>query len=180
MTGSSGPPMQYDSRELERRLEKLKVLVVDDEPFMRKVVRTLLTGMGVRNVLEAQDGMAGLDAIRREQPNVVILDWSMPGLDGPAFVRMVRSPQTFPMPDIPIIMLTGHGERAKVIEAIEIGVNEFLLKPVSTKALRDRMAAVLLNPRPNIRSGNYYGPAPRKLTDIQRDADDSQTLVYLN
>lgn len=172
--------MQYDSRELERRFEKLKVLVVDDELFMRKVVRTLLTGMGVRSVMEAQDGMAGLEAIRREQPDIVILDWSMPGLDGPAFVRMVRSPETFPMPNIPIIMLTGHGERAKVIEAIEIGVNEFLLKPVSTKALRDRLAAVLLNPRPNIRTGGYYGPAPRKLADIHRDGDESSTLVYLN
>ena len=172
--------MQYDSRELERRFEKLKVLVVDDEPFMRKVVRTLLTGMGVRNIMEAQDGIAGLETIRRDQPDVVILDWSMPGLDGPAFVRMVRSPQTFPMPDIPIIMLTGHGERAKVIQAIEIGVNEFLLKPVSTKALRDRMAAVLLSPRPNIRIGQYYGPAPRKLSDIHRDSDESATTVFLN
>lgn len=172
--------MQYDSRELERRFERLKVLVVDDEPFMRKVVRTLLTGMGVRNIMEAPDGMAGLETIRRDQPDVVILDWNMPGLDGPAFVRMVRSPQTFPMPDIPIIMLTGHGERAKVIEAIEIGVNEFLLKPVSTKALRDRMAAVLLNPRPNIRVGQYYGPAPRKLSEIHRDADDAATMVFLN
>lgn len=172
--------MTYDMRELERRLERLKVLVVDDEPFMRKVVRTLLSGMGVRNILEAPDGVQGLDAIRREQPDVVILDWSMPGLDGPAFVRMVRSPETFPMPDIPIIMLTGHGERAKVIEAIEIGVNEFLLKPVSTKSLRDRMAAVLLSPRPNIRSGQYYGPAPRKLMDIHRDEDESRVRVYLH
>ncbi|HWK96492.1 MAG TPA: response regulator [Pseudolabrys sp.] len=172
--------MQYDSRELDRRLERLKVLVVDDEPFMRKVVRTLLTGMGVRNIVEAHDGMHGLDAIRREQPDVVILDWSMPGLDGPAFVRMVRSPETFPTPDIPIIMLTGHGERTKVIEAVEIGVNEFLLKPVSTKSLRDRMAAVLLNPRPNIRSGHYYGPAPRKLVDIHRDEDERKSLIYLN
>jgi DNA-binding response OmpR family regulator len=129
--------------------------------------------------MEAPDGIAGLESIRRNMPDIVILDWNMPGLDGPAFVRMVRSPQTFPMPDIPIIMLTGHGERAKVIEAVEIGVNEFLLKPVSTKSLRDRLAAVLLNPRPNIRSGQYYGPAPRKLVDIHRD-DDAATLVYLN
>ncbi|MFA6266377.1 MAG: response regulator, partial [Pseudolabrys sp.] len=94
-TPSSGPPMQYDLRELERRLEKVKVLVVDDEPFMRKVVRTLLTGMGVRIVMEAPDGIAGLESIRRNMPDIVILDWNMPGLDGPAFVRMVPSPQTF-------------------------------------------------------------------------------------
>ena len=48
---------------------------------------------------------------------------------------MVRSPDTFPYPDLPIIMLTGHGERSRVVEAMQIGVNEFLLKPVSSKAL---------------------------------------------
>ena len=84
------------------------------------------------------------------------------------------------MPDIPIIMLTGHGERAKVIEAVEIGVNEFPLTTVSPKALRDRMAAVLLNPRPNISNGSYYGPAPRKLVDIHRDDDDRKSLIYLH
>ena len=175
-----GPHMAYDVRELERRLEKLKVLVVDDEPYMRKVVRTLLTGMGVRTVMEAGDGLAGLESIRRNLPDAVILDWSMPGMDGPAFVRMVRSPETFPLPDIPIIMLTGHGERAKVIEAVEIGINEFLLKPVSTKSLRDRLAAVLLQPLPMIRSGDYYGPVPRRFSDVQRDSDDASTLVFLN
>ena len=81
------------------------------------------------------------------KPDVVILDWKMPGLDGPGFVRMVRSPDTFPYPDVPIIMLTGHGERSRVIEAVQIGVNEFLLKPVSSKALQDRVTAVLTRPR---------------------------------
>ncbi len=52
----------------------------------------------------------------------------MPGLDGNSFVRIVRSPDNFPYPDVPIIMLSGHGERSRVIEAVRIGVNEFLLK----------------------------------------------------
>jgi len=71
-------------------------------------------------------------------------------------------------------MLTGHGEKARVVEAVCLGVNEFLLKPVSTKALRDRLTAVLCHPRPMVSSGSYYGPAPRKLgTGIWSDADDA-------
>lgn len=172
---------QIDSKDLERRFAKLKVLVIDDEPFMRKVVRTLLTGIGVRNVFEASDGLSGLEAVRKDQPDVIILDWGMPGLDGGGFVRIVRSPETFPTPSVPIIMLTGHGERTRVIEAIEIGVNEFLLKPVSTKALRDRLIAVMLNPRPLVRSGDYFGPAPRRLASIHQDGDQAMTdLVVLN
>jgi two-component system, chemotaxis family, chemotaxis protein CheY len=164
--------MSMDTKELETRLASCKVLVVDDEHYMRKVVRTLLMSVGVRTIYEAADGPAGLEMIRNTSPDMVILDWEMPGLDGAGFVRMVRSPQTFPLPNIPIIMLTGHGERSRVIEAVEIGVNEFLLKPVSSKALRDRMIAVLAKPRPLVKTEGYYGPAPRKLVgDIHADGD---------
>jgi DNA-binding response OmpR family regulator len=119
--------------------------------------------------------------IRNQAPDVVILDWEMPGLNGASFVRMVRSPSTFPLPDVPIIMLTGHGERARVIEAVCVGVNEFLLKPVSTNALRDRVTAVLCNPRRMVSSGPYYGPTPRKLaTAIFSDNDQAiANLVML-
>ncbi len=172
--------MPIDTRSLEARFATAKVLIVDDEHYMRKVVRTLLMSIGVRNIFEAADGPAGLEAIRNTMPDIVILDWEMPGLDGAAFVRMVRSPQTFPLPDIPIIMLTGHGERSRVIEAVEIGVNEFLLKPVSSKALRDRIVAVLTKPRPLVRSGQYYGPAPRKMATIHEDNDNAGHLVMLS
>ena len=160
------------------RFAHTKILVVDDEAYMRKVVRTMLTSIGVRTVYEAADGPAGLDMIRSVQPDIVILDWEMPGLDGAGFVRMVRSPQTFPYPDVPIIMLTGHGERSRVIEAITIGVNEFLLKPVSSKALQDRLISVLVNPRPVVKSGSYYGPAPRKLISAVH-ADNDQAVASL-
>ena len=116
------------------------------------------------------------------KPDVVILDRQMPGIDGPAFVRMVRSPATFPFPDIPIIMLTGHGERSHVVEAVQLGVNEFLLKPVSVKALQDRVIAVLTKPREVVKSGNYYGPVPRNLaTAIHADNDQAiANLTVLN
>jgi two-component system, chemotaxis family, chemotaxis protein CheY len=174
--------MQIDGKALAQRFHATKVLVVDDEHYMRKVVRTLLMSIGVRTIYEAPDGPSGLEHIRSMAPDVVILDWEMPGLDGAGFVRMVRSPDTFPFPDIPIIMLTGHGERRRVIEAVQIGVNEFLLKPVSTKALRDRLSAVLCNPRPMVSSGSYYGPTPRKLASaIWADSDEAVTsLVLLN
>jgi len=173
--------MTIDARFLAGKLATIKVLVVDDEYYMRKVVRTLLMSIGVRHIYEAADGPAGLELIRATSPDVVICDWQMPGLDGAGFVRMVRSPTTFPYPSVPIIMLTGHGERSRVVEAISIGVNEFLLKPVSSKALQDRLVAVLTKPRPMVWSGNYYGPAPRNLATVHANADeDIVKLVMLN
>ena len=168
----------FDSKQLAARFAITKVLVVDDEHYMRKVVRTLLMSIGVRTIYEAADGPSGLEHIRSMAPDVVILDWEMPGLDGAGFVRMVRSPDTFPFPDIPIIMLTGHGERRRVIEAVSIGVNEFLLKPVSSKALQDRLVSVLAKPRPLVKSGDYYGPAPRRMAAAVH-ADNDQAIANL-
>jgi DNA-binding response OmpR family regulator len=119
--------------------------------------------------------------IRNNQPDVAIVDWQMPGLDGASFVRMVRSPDTFPYPDIPVIMLTGHGERSRVIEAIKVGVNEFLLKPVSSKALFGRLVSVLTKPRQVVKSGDYYGPVPRNLASMNEDNDHAiAQLVLVN
>lgn len=170
-----------DSRAAAARLSEIKIVVVDDEPSMRKVVRTMLTGMGVRNIYEAADGPEGLELIRAVAPDIVIVDWQMPGLDGSGFVRVVRSPETFPYPDVPIIMLTGHSERSRVIEAIKIGVNEFLLKPVSSKALQDRLVAVLANPRRMVQGENYDSPLPRNIADVHSDNDEAiANLYYVN
>jgi two-component system chemotaxis response regulator CheY len=147
----------------DKRLSAITVLVVDDNLYMRKVVRTLLVSLGVKNILEAPDGTSGLDAIRMFAPDLVILDWEMPMLNGAEVVRIIRAPGVFPMPAVPIIMLTAHVERWRVMEATRLGVNEFLKKPVSGKALFDRMLSILTRPRPMVRLGDYYGPEPRKL-----------------
>ena len=67
------------------------------------------------------------------------------------------------MSDVPIIMLSSHGERWRVIEAIRIGVNEYLRKPVSAQALLDRLTLIVAKPRPVVQLGDYYGPQPRNL-----------------
>jgi two-component system chemotaxis response regulator CheY len=162
------------------RFADLQVLVVDDDAGVRKVVRILLTSMGVGTVWEAGDGVAGLDIMRRIAPDVIILDWEMPRLQGPGFMRTLRSPDTFPNPAVPVIMLTAHGEYSKVKEAIAVGVNEFLLKPVSSKGLLDRLISVLFNPRPIIRKPGYYGPLPRTASQIMGNQDwPNQDVVLL-
>jgi CheY-like chemotaxis protein len=86
---------------LDALIQTLGVLVIDDNQYMRKVTRNLLMNIGVRAVYEAGDGIAGLDVIRTLAPDVVILDWHLPLLNGAEFVRIVRSPGVFPMADIP-------------------------------------------------------------------------------
>jgi len=148
--------------ELEAAIKSLGILIIDDSQFMRKIVRNLLLNVGVKEVYEAGDGIAGLEAIRTIGPDIVILDWELPLLNGAELVRIVRSPGMFPVPDLPIIMLSSRGERWRVIEAARIGVNEYLIKPVSAQALYDRMVSILAKPRAIVRVGNYYGPEPRR------------------
>jgi CheY-like chemotaxis protein len=130
---------------------------------MRKMVRSLLINIGVKTIHEAGDGLAGLDVIREVSPDAVILDWEMPLLNGMEFVRIVRSPGVFPLPDIPIVMLSAHSNRKRIVEAVRAGVNEFLAKPVSAKALADRLLSIVVQPRATVQIGDYYGPEPRKV-----------------
>jgi DNA-binding response OmpR family regulator len=155
------------TRLLQPQIEALKVLIVDDDHYMRKVVRTMLAAIGVKTVFEAGDGITGLEAIRQHLPDLVIVDWEMPMIDGAQFVRLVRTPGEFPIPDVPIIMLSGHGDRWRVVEAARIGAHEYLLKPVSTKSLHDRIVAIVGRPRPTVKLEGYYGPMPRRLVVIE-------------
>ena len=75
-------------------------------------------------------------------------------------------PEEFADPDIPIIILTGHGDRWRVLEAARMGANEFLVKPVSTRALQDRIIAIISRPRPSVKFDGYYGPMPRRIATI--------------
>lgn len=149
--------------ELAQKIATLKVLVVDDELTMRKVTRSLLQAIGVKAIFEAHDGRVGLEAVCTIAPDIIILDWEMPSPNGPEFMRHLRSPKSFPLPDVPVIMLTAYGERSRVVEAVRLGVNEYLTKPVSAKAIYDRLVSILAQPRPVVQLGDYYGPEPRKL-----------------
>ncbi len=170
----SGMSAKLSKKQIEIAIQSLCVLVVDDNQYMRKMIRNLLVNCGIKYIYEAADGIAALDSIRTVAPDVVILDWEMPLLSGPELVRIVRSPGVFPMPDVPIIILTGHCERWRVVEAVRLGVNEYLTKPVSAKSLYDRLMSIMTQPRPVVQLGDYYGPEPRKLV---MDGGDEAALA---
>jgi CheY-like chemotaxis protein len=158
-------------------VQSTRVLVVDDDYYMRKVIRSLLQANGIRTCYDAMDVPSGLEAIITLNPDVVILDWDMPDINGADFMRIVRSPLTFPVPAVPIVMLTGHIEREQVLEAVRLGVNEFLCKPVSAKTIYERIVSIRAKPREMVRIGNYYGPAPRNgAADIETLAEPSEPV----
>ena len=118
---------------------KLRFLIVDDNAHMRRILRTLLHSFGSRDVYEAEDGAAGLEAFTHYLPDMVITDWAMPIFDGLELTQMIRQPGANGNPFVPIIMLTGHSEKHRVVAARDAGVTEFLVKPISATALYERI-----------------------------------------
>jgi CheY-like chemotaxis protein len=153
--------------QLNLDLASLTFLVVEDSAYMRTILRTMLQGFGARRIVEAEDGASGLEAMDRANPDILILDWVMPILDGADMVRMIRNPQN-PFAYIPVIMVTAHTERSRILEARKLGIHELLCKPISAKALYQRIASVILHPREFVRTPSYFGPAPRAIRNRQK------------
>ncbi len=141
---------------------RLRFVVIDDNAHMRRIVRTLLHGFGAREVNEAEDGAAGLEAFTHNVPDIVITDWAMPIFDGIELTQMIRQPGANANPFVPIIMLTGHSEKKRIVAARDAGVTEFLAKPLSARALYQRIVNVVANPRPFVRTKTYFGPDRRR------------------
>src|SRR6202171_967040 len=141
---------------------RLRFLVIDDNAHMRRILRTLLHSFGTRDVYEAEDGASGLEAFMHFIPDIVLTDWAMPIFDGLELTQMIRQPGANSNPYVPIIMLTGHSEKKRVVSSRDAGVTEFLATPISAKALSQRVLNIGANPRPFIRTKSYFGPDRRR------------------
>ena len=141
---------------------KLRFLICDDNPHMRRILRTLLHSFGAREAYEAEDGATALEMYTHYVPDIIITDWSMPIFDGLELTQMIRQPGANANPYVAIIMLTGHSEKKRVVAARDAGVTEFLAKPISAKGLYQRIVNVIANPRPFIKTKTYFGPDRRR------------------
>ncbi|MCR6628814.1 MAG: response regulator [Magnetospirillum sp.] len=122
-------------------LASLKVLVIDDQEFVRTIVKKMLSQLGVGTVIEAHDGNSGLDVVSKEAPDLVICDIQMRPVDGFGFVRQLRA--TPAVSQTPVIMLTAHTDATTVARAKELDIGAFLAKPVLPPALKDKIIKVL-------------------------------------
>ncbi len=146
-------------------IQDLKFLIVDDDANMRQLIRTILSSLGVKNLETAGGTDQGYALLANFAADIVICDLRMDPLDGIEFTRMVRTREDSPNIYLPIIMLTGHAEIAAVENAREAGVHEFLIKPVSPTKLYKTIQGLIENPRPFVRSKDYFGPDRRRRQD---------------
>ena len=144
-------------------LEHLQVQLVEDNSNMRALVKEMLNALGIENVRDYADGQAAMKAIQKFTPDLIITDWMMTPLDGLEYTKFVRG--SIDSPDIftPIILMTGHTERWRIIAARDAGVTELLAKPITAKTLYDRILAVIEKPRLFVRTKSFFGPCRRRV-----------------
>jgi two-component system, chemotaxis family, chemotaxis protein CheY len=114
--------------------EQLKVLVVEDDEMMHRLIGRALAGLGFQQVLAAHDGAAGLAAAARERPDIIISDYRMPGMDGLAMVEAVRRDAT--LDHSVIIMLSAADDQQVVEQARDLGADTFIVKPFARADLK--------------------------------------------
>lgn len=117
-----------------------RILVVDDEEDFRIIIKDVLEGAGYE-VLLAEDGREGLEQARKDRPDMVLVDWMMPQMDGQSFVQALRRAPG--LKDVPVMMLTVKQTADDELEALHFGVDDFIVKPFQAEDLLARLRAVL-------------------------------------
>ena len=117
-----------------------KVLIVDDSSIMRKFAKDSLKRLNITNVTEAEDGKAALTELKKETYDLILSDLHMPNMNGLELLKAVRSDSN--LKDIPFIIMTLHGKKDLLLEAVKEGLNDYLLKPVTAGSLGQKLKKV--------------------------------------
>ena len=117
----------------------MKILLVDDSRTIRNIQKNVLKQLGHADFLEAEDGVKGLAVYAETPPDLMLVDWNMPNMDGLTFVKTVRQQGI----KTPMIMVTTEAEKARVIEAIKAGVNNYVVKPFTPEQLGERVSETM-------------------------------------
>jgi two-component system chemotaxis response regulator CheY len=119
----------------------LKILIVDDQNSVRQMTRMTLEEIGIRHILEAENGRKALDTASLQPVDLIISDYNMPEMDGLCLLRAVRGHPS--VRRVPFILLTGRGDRELVVKAAQAGANNYVIKPFTAKVLREKIEQVV-------------------------------------
>jgi len=143
----------------------VNTLIIDDNAHMISIIRSMLLGFGISRTHESRDAAEAFDLVRHEPIDLIIVDYQMPLLDGLEFIQMVRRGADMKNPFVPIILLTAHTERSRIIAARDAGVTEICAKPVTAKQMWEKIVAVVNHPRPFVKTAGYFGPDRRRRSE---------------
>jgi two-component system chemotaxis response regulator CheY len=118
----------------------MKVLVVDDFATMRRIVKNILTQLGFKNIVEADDGATAVDLLKNEKVDLIISDWNMPKMTGLELLQHVRADAS--MADVPFVMVTAEAQQDNIILAVKAKVSQYIVKPFTAETLGEKLEKV--------------------------------------
>ncbi len=119
----------------------IKVLIVDDFATMRRILKNILKQLGFKNLLEADDGTTALESLERNDIDLIISDWNMPKMTGLELLKAVRVSQKYAK--VPFLMVTAEAQKQNVIEAVQAGVSNYVVKPFTAEAISEKLERIL-------------------------------------
>src|SRR5690348_15215441 len=134
-------------------LESVSALILDDNAHMRGLLRVILASFGMRRIEEAADCNEAIGHVASGDIDIAFVDFKLGGLDGIDFCKQIRTGPDSPNRYLPLVMITAYSERGRVLEAINAGVDEFLVKPVRAVDVANRVNAVIERRRPFVKTG---------------------------
>lgn len=117
--------------------KSIKILVVDDFPTMRRIIKNLLKDLGFENVDEAEDGAMGLEKLRNNNFDFVVSDWNMPNMDGLQMLQAIRADPN--LSKLPVLMVTAEAKKENIIAAAQAGANGYVVKPFTAATLEEKL-----------------------------------------
>lgn len=118
----------------------LKVLIVDDFPTMRRIVKNLLKDLGIENVDEAEDGAVALAKLQGGNFDLVISDWNMPNKDGLTLLQDIRADAA--LAKLPVLMVTAEAKKENIVAAAQAGANGYVVKPFTAAVLEEKLSKI--------------------------------------
>ncbi len=129
------------TEKTEEELSYLQVLLVDDDRFARTLIKTALSQLGIRYVTEAKSAVEAIELLKTQPVDVALVDHEMPGVTGLELVRLIRNgKEGITNTDVPVVMITGNTDKSTVVGARDVGIQEYVVKPISPAALEKRLA----------------------------------------
>ena len=120
--------------------KSMKILVVDDFPTMRRIIKNLLKDLGFENVDEAEDGAMALDKLRSGSFEFVVSDWNMPNLDGLEMLKQIRADDA--LKQLPVLMVTAEAKKENIIAAAQAGASGYIVKPFTAATLSEKLEKI--------------------------------------
>jgi two-component system chemotaxis response regulator CheY len=124
----------------------LKILIVDDLQSMRSTVKSILKQIGFTHISEAGDGLQALSELKQHKHDLLISDWNMPNMDGITLVRMIRGDAE--LKDLLVLMVTAEAEKDHVLQAISVGISDYIVKPFTADTLQSKIEKILSKKTP--------------------------------